>query len=278
MQLRKWTPLWLLAAPVALFAQEAPAPAPAPTQEQSEPVYQGPTVYGVRIIARYPHDPGAYTQGLLWHEGALYESTGRVGQSRVRKVDLETGKVLGESLIPADQFGEGLALWGDEFISLTWRDSQVHRWRLDDLSPISTYEEFPYEGWGLTTSEEGLIHSDGSSTLRVLDPETYEVRREIEVTINGRPLSLLNELEMIDGLVFANVWKSGFIAAIDPVDGTVKKLIDLRGIVNLIEVEDTEGVLNGIAWDAENRRLFVTGKLWPELFEIALFETDARVR
>ena len=263
--------LMVCAAPLPLAAQDAAG------QAETEEVYAGPVVYRAEVVARYPHDTKAFTQGLLWHDGALFESTGREGQSVVREVNLETGATVRESAIPDDQFGEGLALWGDELVSLTWRDGVIHRWNADTLEPIATREDYPLVGWGLTTSAEGLIHSDGSSVLRVLDPETYEVRRSIEVTLNGRPLRRLNELEMIDGLVFANIWESPFIVAVDPADGAVRKLIDLRDLVGTMPTLDPDAVLNGIAWDADNRRLFVTGKLWPELFEIRLVETEGRV-
>lgn len=255
------------------FAQQAADPAPV---EESE-AYAGPTVYRAEVVATYPHDSTAFTQGLLWHDGSLFESTGQEGQSVVREVDLETGKAKQDRAIPEDQFGEGIAVWEDEFVSLTWHDGAIHRWDADTLELLSTREAYPLEGWGLTSSEEGLIHSDGSATLRVLDPETYEVRRAIDVTLNGRPLRRLNELEMIDGLVYANVWQAPFIVAIDPADGVVKKLVDLRDLVAATPATGTDSVLNGIAWDAENRRLFVTGKLWPKLYEIRLVETDARV-
>ncbi len=273
-------PLFALGLAAQAPANTATTAREAPVQGQtSAPVERAsPTVYRTRIVARYPHDPSAYTQGLLWHDGALYESTGRVGQSRVRRVELTTGKVLAETMLPRSQFGEGLALWDDQLISLTWRDGAVHRWSIADLSHLSSTEDFPFEGWGITTSEEGLIFSDGTASLRVIDPETYEVRREIAVTINGRPLRYLNELEMIDGLVWANVWQTGYVVAIDPADGVVRKLIDARALVAEISPQTNDDVLNGIAWDAEKRRLFVTGKLWPTLFEIELVETDNEVR
>ena len=257
---------------VPLSAQDA-----APSIAVKE-VYTGPTVYAAEVVTTYPHDASAFTQGLLWHNGALYESTGREGQSVVRKVKLATGETIVENAIPADQFGEGLALWADELISLTWRNGVIHRWKAATLDHIASRPEYPLEGWGLTTSPEGLVHSDGSATLRILDPESYEVLRSVDVTINGRPLRKLNELEMIDGLVYANVWGSGFIVAIDPADGVVRRLIDLRAIVDSVPVSGSDAVLNGIAWDAENRRMFVTGKLWPSLYEIALRETEAQVR
>ncbi len=265
-------PLVALGCTVPLSAQEA-----APTVAVEE-AYSGPTVYRAEVAATYPHDTNAFTQGLLWHEGALYESTGREGQSVVRKVDLATGDVLQESAIPADQFGEGLAPAGDDFVSLTWRNGVIHRWDADTLEHKASRDDYPLVGWGLTTSDEGLVHSDGSATLRILDPDTYEVRRSVDVTMNGRPLRRLNELEMIDGLVYANIWETGFIVAIDPADGVVKRLIDLRALVQSVPVSGSDAVLNGIAWDAENRRMFVTGKLWPSLFEIRLVETDAKVR
>lgn len=270
----------LLAAIGAALASAPLAPREPQQAEQTAAVepYSGPTVYVAEIVATYPHDADAFTQGLLWHDGALFESTGREGQSVVRKVELASGKVLRESAIPADQFGEGLALWGNQFVSLTWLNGVIHRWDAQTLEKVATRDDYPLEGWGLTTSDEGLIHSDGSSRLRVLDPETYEIRRTMEVTLNGRPLRRLNELELIDGLVYANIWGTPYIVAIDPADGTVKKLVDLSAIVAAVPVIDSGAVLNGIAWDADNRRLFVTGKLWPSLFEIRLVETEARVR
>ncbi|GAB5352619.1 glutaminyl-peptide cyclotransferase [Qipengyuania sp. 483] len=273
MLFRKTLPslLFALAVPSAATAQE-------PSTSLAEAPYSGPTVYTADIVARYPHDEQAFTQGLVWHDGALFESTGQEGRSVVRRVDLATGKALAESAIPSEQFGEGLALWKNEFVSLTWRNGAIHRWNADTLEHVSTYSDYPLEGWGLTSSPEGLIHSDGSALLRILDPETYAVRRSVEVTLNGRPLRRLNELEMIDGLVFANVWMSPFIVAIDPADGVVRKLIDLRSVVQAIPNSEGDAVLNGIAWDPANRRLFVTGKLWPTLFEISLVETESEVR
>lgn len=262
------------AACLPLAAQDSAAPDELAVDE----AYAGPMVFVTRVLAVYPHDEQAFTQGLLWHDGSLFESTGREGQSVVREVELETGRVIRESAIPSDQFGEGLALWDDKLVSLTWLDRVIHRWDAETLEPIAARENYPLQGWGLTASQEGLIHSDGSSRLRILDPESYEVIRTIEVTMNGRPLRRLNELEMIDGLVYANIWETPYIVAIDPADGAVKRLVDLSDIVESIPITDPGAVLNGIAWDAESRRLFVTGKLWPSLFEIELIETEGRVR
>ncbi|MBX7541108.1 glutaminyl-peptide cyclotransferase [Qipengyuania sphaerica] len=254
-------------------AQDAATPA-----VEAAETYSGPKVYRAEVVATYPHDTKAFTQGLLWHDGSLFESTGREGQSVVREVDLETGKVIRERALPGRQFGEGLALWGDEMVSLTWRDGAIHRWDAETLDPLATRADYPLVGWGLATSPEGLVHTDGSATMRVLDPQTYEVLRSVDVTLNGRSLRQLNELEMIDGLVYANIWGAPYIVAIDPADGVVKKLIDLRDIVDAVDVDPTDAVLNGIAWDAKNRRMFVTGKLWPSLFEIRLVETEEQVR
>ena len=259
------------------FAQVPPASAPV-TSAVEAPAYSGPTVYVAKIKATYPHDTASFTQGLLWHDGALYESTGQVGRSRVRKVDLETGTVLADQPIPATHFGEGLAVWEDNLVSLTWTDGAVHRWNIADLSHVSSIDDFGFEGWGLTSTDEGLVFSDGTDLLRVIDPETYDVERVVTVTIMGRPLRQLNELEYVDGLIYANIWYAPYIVAIDPVDGVVKKVVDLSGIIAQTDVDAHGAVLNGIAWDADSRRLFVTGKLWPAIYEIEMTESDARVR
>lgn len=265
-------PLLLVCAQSAAFAQHAPAPdAPvAPAQDA------GPTVYDVEIVARYPHDPGAFTQGLLWHDGYLYESTGQIGQSQIRRVDLATGEVLAARDIPADQFGEGLALWGDELVSLTWQDGVIHRWSLDSLEPVRS-DPFPYEGWGLAVLDDALVASDGSATLRILDPDTYELRREVEVTLDGRPVPRINELEVVDGLIWANQWYSQVIAGIDPADGAIRRIVDLSPLVEEVAARDPGAVLNGIAHDPQTGRWFVTGKLWPTVFEVRLVarEPDA---
>ncbi|WP_375290760.1 glutaminyl-peptide cyclotransferase [Qipengyuania sp.] len=254
-------------------AQSAPAPAPSSAPTPAAPAPQAPAVeiYDARIVASYPHDPKAFTQGLLWHEGTLYESTGREGQSDVRQTDLQTGKVIRRQPIPADQFGEGLALLRGTLFSLTWKDGAIHRWRLKDLAPLKSHTGYPYEGWGLTTLGDALVASDGSSNLRVLDPKTLAVRRTIPVTYSGKPLTMLNELETVDGLIFANVWMTGFVVGIDPATGAVRRVIDLRDLPKPTSAE-RDAVLNGIAWDAKARRLFVTGKLWDRLYEIELIK------
>ena len=263
----------LFAAALAI-ALVSPGQAPAQPAPATEARHEAPAIYDAEVVARYPHDPGAFTQGLLWHDGSLYESTGLIGHSEIRKVDPATGEVLVRRPIPAMQFGEGLALWNEELVSLTWKSGTVHRWRLDGLAPIRSDAGYPFEGWGLARMGDALIASDGSSTLRVLDPDDYTVRRAIPVTIDGRPLPMLNELEVVDGLILANVWLTGVVVGIDPQDGTVRRVIDLRPLQQLNNVAGGDAVLNGIAWDADGRRLFVTGKLWPWLYEIRLVERE----
>ncbi len=240
-------------------------------QEAESVEAAGPAVYDAQVIATYPHDANAFTQGLLWHDGALYESTGQEGESEVRRVTLETGEIEQRQPIPVHQFGEGLALWGDELVSLTWMNGEVHRWDVATLEHRGT-QDFPFEGWGLTFDGTSLIASDGSSTLRFLDPATLEVQRELTVTLDGREVRDINELEMIDGMVFANVWFTGFLLGIDPEDGVVRQVVDLRGLVPANRQGRNDAVLNGIAHDPESGRLFVTGKLWPNLYEIRLVE------
>lgn len=258
----------LLVAPLASTDRASQPPSAAENPELA------PTIYDVEVIARYPHDVGAFTQGLLWHDGALYESTGRVGTSSIRKVELATGQVVAFQRIPSGQFGEGLALWNDELISLTWLDGVIHCWSLKDLRRLRSDEGYPHEGWGLTHFEDVLVASDGSDKLRFLDPKDYSIKRTVSVTINGRPVSRLNELELVDGLIFANLWMSEFIVGIDPQTGIVQKVIDFRQLEGAPS-GDLDAVLNGIAWDAEGRRLFVTGKLWPWLYHVGLVERTA---
>ncbi|MBD58905.1 MAG: glutamine cyclotransferase [Citromicrobium sp.] len=246
-------------APAAAVAQETQTAAPAPE----------PAIYDVEVVARYPHDPEAFTQGLLWHDGYLYESTGQEGRSQIRRVDLTTGEVRAARAIPAEQFGEGMALWGEELVSLTWQDGVIHRWTLDTLAPVRS-DPFAYEGWGLTVLDGELVASDGSATLRFLDPETYALKREVTVTYQGRPVGRINELEAVDGLIWANQWYSEAILAIDPEDGAIRKIADLSPLVREVDAAGSNAVLNGIAYDAENARWFVTGKLWPTLFEIRM--------
>lgn len=222
-----------------------------------------------KLVATYPHDPAAFTEGLFLHDGALYESTGREGQSDIRKVDLKTGKILHRRTLAPSYFGEGIVNWGDRIVSLTWRHRQGFVWKLTDFAPVGDFR-YEGEGWGLTQDGRSLIMSDGTAQLRFLDPEKLTEQRRITVTWNGRPVDRLNELEYVRGEIWANIWYETKIARIDPATGVVKDWIDIAPLVKAAKVTDMEAVANGIAYDAKKDRVFVTGKYWPKLFEISV--------
>jgi glutaminyl-peptide cyclotransferase len=226
-------------------------------------------IYTYEVVKSYPHDKGAFTQGLVFYQGAFYESTGINGSSSLRRVELETGKVLKKIEVPTQFFAEGLALFNGRLYQLTW---QTQRGFVYDLNSFDKLREFSYagEGWGLTRDANSLIMSDGSSRIRFLDPETFEVRSLITVQDNGRDVLQINELEYVKGEIYANVWMTDRIARIDPQSGKVKAWIDLSGLLPLEARQDPMAVLNGIAYDESSDRLFVTGKYWPKLFEIKL--------
>jgi len=225
--------------------------------------------YGFKVAHTYPHDPRAYTEGLFYLDGFLYESTGEVGRSTIRKVRIEDGAVLQSRNILPGLFGEGIVNWHDEIVSLTWRDQVGFRWKLDDFSQIG---EFHYagEGWALTTDGQSLIKSDGSSVLHFLDPVTLAETHRVEVTAEGRAVENLNELEWVKGEVLANIWLTNRIARIDPRTGKVKGWIDVGLLPEALHRTDPEQIPNGIAYDAEHDRLFITGKDWPHLYEIKI--------
>jgi glutamine cyclotransferase len=222
-----------------------------------------------KVLHTYPHDSSAYTQGLIYLDGHLYESTGLNGRSSLRMVDLETGRALQSAPVPSQYFAEGLTNWGSTLIQLTW---QSHIAFVYDRFSFRLLRTFHYdgEGWGLTQDGKNLILSDGSATLRFLDPATFQVARSIVVNDQGSPINQLNELEYVHGEIYANVWHTDRIARIAPSTGKVLGWIDLSGLLPADQHPDPEAVLNGIAYDAEHDRLFVTGKLWPELFEIRI--------
>jgi glutaminyl-peptide cyclotransferase len=228
---------------------------------------QEPVSYGFRVVAAYPHDPAAFTQGLFWLDGHLYESTGIVGQSTLRRVNLEDGRVLQKIDIPGRVFGEGSTNWGDQIISITWQDGIGYRWDRATFRQLGTFR-YPGEGWGLTQNGRELIMSDGSAELRFLNPETFQEIRRVRVTANGQPVAQLNELEFIKGEVWANVWQTPRIARIDPATGNVTGWLDLSALIRDTPGANYDAVLNGIAYDAQRDRLFVTGKNWPRLYEI----------
>jgi glutaminyl-peptide cyclotransferase len=228
-----------------------------------------PWVEGYRVVAEYPHDSGAYCQGLVFDGGVLHESTGQRGHSSVRTVELATGKVLRKSDLPRHYFGEGLALVGERLIQLTWEEGVA---RIYDRATLTAVNQFEYEGegWGLAFDGTHLVMSDGSATLVFRDPKTFKEVRRVTVKMKGAPLAELNELEMVEGEVWANVWKKDYIARIDPASGEVLGVVDLAGIFDRHTIDDEDAVLNGIAYDPGGKRLFVTGKLWPKLFEIEI--------
>jgi len=225
--------------------------------------------YGYEVVHVYPHDPGAFTEGLAYEDGVLYEGTGRVGHSSLRKVELETGKVLQKVDLTPQYYGEGIAIYGQEIVQLTW---QQHTGFVYDKNSFALLREFDYptEGWGITYDGQRLIMSDGTSTLHFLDPETFKEIGSVQVFDDSGPVSSLNELEYVDGEVYANVWLTDRIAMIDSRTGRVLGWIDLTGLLSAADLSQPVNVLNGIAYDAEHDRLFVTGKLWPKLFEIKL--------
>jgi glutaminyl-peptide cyclotransferase len=225
-------------------------------------------VSGYRIVRTYPHDPGAFTQGLQYVDGFLYEGTGMTGRSSIRKVDLETGKVLQQRDLARAYFGEGITLWQSQIIQLTWQSNVAFVYDKATFAPQRTFS-YKGEGWGITHDGVNLIMSDGTDELRVLDPQTFAEKRRIKVTAVGTPLRHLNELEYVKGEILANVWTTDSIARIAPDSGRVVGYIDLRGLLSRAEAANVD-VLNGIAYDAPNDRLFVTGKLWPKLFEIRI--------
>lgn len=223
-----------------------------------------------RVIHTYPHDSKAFTQGLVFVDGHLYESTGLNGTSSLRMVDLPTGRVLQKYDVPAEYFAEGLTDWGSHLIQLTWRE---HKAFVYDRFTFSLLQTFSYqgEGWGLTHDRTQLIMSDGTSYLRFLDPKTFREIKRIHVTDDaGRAVENLNELEYIHSEIYANIWGSDIIVRISPRTGRVLGRIDLSGIIDKRELTAPGAVLNGIAYDAAGHRLFVTGKLWPKLFEVKI--------
>ena len=227
---------------------------------------QSAPVYGYEVVKVYPHDREAFTQGLLYRDGVLYESTGLNGRSSLRKVQLETGKVLQQISVDSRYFAEGLVDWGARLVQLTWTTNVGFVY---DLGSFKQQQTFTYtgEGWGLAHDEKRLIMSDGTSTLRFLDPQTFKVTGQVQVTDGSTEVRDINELEVIDGQVYANVWLTDRIAIIAPESGHVTAWINLAGLMAKPGLSG-DAVLNGIAYDAQRKRLFVTGKLWPSLFEI----------
>jgi len=226
-------------------------------------------VYGYQILQTYPHDREAFTQGLIYREGFLYEGTGLNGRSTLRKIRLETGEVVNQLALGQQYFGEGITDWGQRLLQLTWKSNVGFVY---DLSTFSVMRTFVYQGdgWGLTHDASTLILSDGTSRLRFLEPATFEEIGSLEVRDGGTPVANLNELEYVRGQIYANVWGTDRVVMISPSTGQVTGWIDLTGLLSESDKTEPVDVLNGIAYDAQQDRLFVTGKLWPKLFEIKL--------
>ena len=251
-------PLWLLTALVVSSCSSQP-------QSISQPV----PIYTYKIVNTYTHDRNAFTEGLAFNNGFLYESTGQYGNSSLRKVDLATGDALQLYKLPVEYFGEGIAVYDDTVVQLTWQSHTGFVYHKDSFGLLRQFS-YPTEGWGITYDGNRLIMSDGTSTLYFLNPKTLESIGSIEVRDGDRPVNMLNELEYVNGKVYANVWRKDRIAIIEPQDGRITGWIDLSGLLQTQNYSGHVNVLNGIAYDAQADRLFVTGKLWPFLFEIKL--------
>lgn len=230
-----------------------------------------PPVYSYRVVHTYPHDRDAFTQGLVYSDGFLYEGTGQESGSSLRKVDLTTGKVLMQHNLDASLFGEGITILGDRIYEVTWQNKVGFVYRKSDFELINKIY-YGTEGWGLTTIGDRIVMSDGSNVLYFYEPEMFTVVSRIEVYDNSHKVDSLNELEYINGEIWANIWMSDLIARIDPVTGKVISYVDMKGILPRADRLPDTDVLNGIAYDSKGKRIFVTGKRWPKLFEIKVIE------
>jgi glutamine cyclotransferase len=225
--------------------------------------------YSAVVVKTYPHDSNAFTEGLLYQNGFLYESTGRNGHSSIRKVTLDTGAVVQQHDLDPKYFGEGIVIWKDRLIGLTYKTEIGFVFDLGTFNPISDFH-YTGEGWGMTKDDTHLYMSDGTSDLRILDPATVNETGRIHVTCNGRPIKNINELEWIKGKIYANIWLTSVIVRIDPATGNVDGLVDVSNLLTLASQDQAVDVPNGIAYDAAGDRMFVTGKLWPSLYQITL--------
>lgn len=260
---------WILLLMISLLLAVMPAEPDFERPAESQSI----TNYEWRVVRILPHDPDAFTQGLIYRDGFFYESTGRKGKSSLRKVHPETGEILQQRDVEDQYFAEGLTDFKDQLIQITLSSETGFVYDLQSFEKNMEFQ-FTGEGWGLTSDGEQLIMSDGSSVLRFLNPETFEETRTLNVTEDGKDVPRLNELEMIEGKIFANVLFRNEIIEIDPESGEVTGKIDLEKLVKKVQSERTVNVLNGIAYNAENGRIYVTGKLWHHLFEIEIREGE----
>jgi len=248
-----------------LFAVGSPLPADADGAPSS---VQRLTV---SIVAEHPHDPGAFTQGLLWHDGSLYESTGQYGESTLRRVDPSSGRVEQMHTLPDAHFGEGLALVGDRLIQLTWNAGVAYVYDLSTFGLEAT-QHYDGEGWGLCFDGETLFMSDGSNTITRRDPSSFAVTGRLDVRLDGGPVKDLNELECAEGWLYANIWQTDWIARIDPGTGAVVALVDASPLRRALGLTDADNVLNGIAYVPDNASFLLTGKNWPRIYEVIFVE------
>ncbi len=263
----KTIPILCLAMLLATACGAGAARREQPAGETRPPAAPVEYTYSVRNV--YPHLRSSYTQGLLWADGVLWEGTGQHGESVLQRIDLATGGTETVAALPEREFGEGIALLDGKIYQLTWQSNTAHVY---DAATGRKLRDFAYpgEGWGLTTDGVSLYMSDGSATIRILDPATFRRKGSVTVTCEGHPVEFLNELEWIDGKIWANVYTTDAIVVIDPATGVVEGIVDLTGLLPVDDVTATTDVLNGIAYDPATKRIFVTGKNWPKLFEIAI--------
>ncbi len=233
-----------------------------------------PINWQVKVHNTYPHRSNAFTQGLIYHQEQLFESTGHYGQSTISQLDLNTGETIKQLALNKNVFGEGATIWNQQLIQLTWKSGNVYRYSLPDFSLLQT-QTLSGEGWGLTHNNQFLINSNGSAQLSFRDPISLAVESTLNVTYLGRPLKNLNELEWVNGCILANIWQSQYIAIIDPTNGQTTGLIDLSRIIAHEQKTGTSEVANGIAWHAKNQRLLITGKYWQRIYEIELIQKPA---
>lgn len=246
------------------------AQAKAGEPEQPAARAEAPVYYRHRVVAEYPHSKTSYTQGLYYADGLLWEGTGQWGESCLQTIDLATGRRQVLATLPRSEFGEGIAMLGDTIYQLTWTTGKAHLY--DRSGRLHRSVDYRGEGWGITSDGERLYMSDGSAMIYEIDPVTFKQRRGVAVMAQGRPIENINELEWIDGRIWANVYLTSTIVIIDPATGAVEGIVDLSDLIERIEIDSTTDVLNGIAYDAAGGRILVTGKYWNKLFEIEIFE------
>jgi glutaminyl-peptide cyclotransferase len=274
--MRRWTPLlWAALSVIGGCADEG---ASGSTDRPPPVVIPDSRVARFSVVKSWPHDPGAFTQGLEFEKGRLYEGTGGEGKSTLREVALETGDVVRMATLKPEEFGEGITVMGDRIYQLTWKSRKGFVYDLRTFKPVSGFT-YDGEGWGLTNDGSSLIMSNGTDTLYWRDPKTFAVLRSVAVRDGSRPVSQLNELEWVNGEVFANVWQTDSIVRINPQSGAVVGWVNLRGLFSAsdrgryLSPTQATDVLNGIAWDDSTRRLLVTGKWWPRIYQITIDST-----